>query len=93
MEIVNMNKQEEINVINGQIGNALESINPKCKLCNNPPEKFKSYHYFLNLPTVETELRQWIDKASVEGNWTQNSRAITTGLSVKDLKKDALPEI
>ena len=71
----------------GKLCNALELINPKCKLCNNPPEKFKSYHYFLNLPTVETELRQWIDKASVEGNWTQNSRAITTGFISEGLKE------
>ena len=71
----------------GKLCNALELINPKCKLCNNPPEKFKSFHYFLNLPTVETELRQWIDKASVEGNWTQNSRAITSGFISEGLKE------
>ena len=71
----------------GKLCNALELINPKCKLCNNPPEKFKSYHYFLNLPTVEKELRQWIDKTSVEGNWTQNSRAITTGFISEGLKE------
>ena len=71
----------------GKLCNALELINPKCKLCNKPPEKFKSYHYFLNLPTVEKELRQWIDKTSVEGNWTQNSRAITTGFISEGLKE------
>ena len=71
----------------GKLCNALELINPRCKLCNNPPEKFKSYHYFLNLPNVETELRQWIDKASVEGKWTQNSRAITTGFISEGLKE------
>ena len=71
----------------GKLCNALELINPKCKLCNNPPEKFKSYHYFLNLPTVEKELREWIDKTSVEGNWTQNSRAITIGFISEGLKE------
>ena len=71
----------------GKLCNALELINPRCKLCNSPPEKFKSYHYFLNLPTVETELRQWIDKASVEGKWTQNSRAITSGFISEGLKE------
>ena len=67
--------------------NALELINPKCNQCNNSPEKFKSYHYFLNIPTVETELRQWIDKTSVEGKWTQNSRAITTEFIGEGLKE------
>ena len=71
----------------GKLCNALELINPKCKICNNPPEKFKSFHYFLNLPTVEKELREWIDKTSVEGNWTQNSRAITTGFISEGLKE------
>ena len=71
----------------GKLCNATELINPKCKTCNNSPEKFKSFHYFLNLPTVETELRQWIDKTSVEGNWTQNSRAITTGFISEGLKE------
>ena len=71
----------------GKLCNATELINPKCKTCNNPPEKFKSFHYFINLPTVETELRQWIDKASVEGNWTQNSKAITSGFISEGLKE------
>ena len=71
----------------GKLCNALELINPKCKLCNAIPEKFKSYHYFLNLPVVEKELREWIDKASVEGNWTQNSRAITAGFISEGLKE------
>ena len=71
----------------GKLCNALELINPKCKLCKNPPEKFKSFHYFLNLPTVEKELREWIDKTSEEGNWTQNSRAITTGFISEGLKE------
>ena len=71
----------------GKLCNALELIDPKCKLCNSPPEKFKSYHYFLNLPVVEKDLRSWIDKASVEGNWTQNSRSITTGFITEGLKE------
>ena len=71
----------------GKLCNALELINPKCKLCNSTPVKFKSYHYFLNLPTVEPELRKWIDKASKEGNWTQNSISITTGFISEGIKE------
>ena len=71
----------------GKLCNAVEIINPKCKLCDNPPEKFKSFHYFLNLPNVDTELRKWIDKTSVEGNWTQNSKAITNGFISEGLKE------
>jgi len=71
----------------GKLCNALELINPKCKVCNNPPEKFKSFHYFINLPTVETELRKWIEKASVEGNWSQNSISITKGFISEGLRE------
>ena len=71
----------------GKLCNALELINPKCKMCGQSPEKFKSYHYFLNLPGVEEKLRAWIDKTSVEGNWTQNSRAITKGFINEGIKE------
>ena len=71
----------------GKLCNALELINPKCKICNSTPEKFKSYHYFLNLPNVEPELRKWIEKTSKEGNWTQNSIAITQGFVNEGLKE------
>ncbi len=71
----------------GKLCNALEPINPKCKMCNSPPEKFKSFHYFLNLPNVEPEIRKWIEKISKEGNWTQNSIAITTGFINEEIKE------
>ena len=71
----------------GKLCNALELINPRCKMCGQSPEKFKSYHYFLNLPGVEEKLRAWIDKTSVEGNWTQNSRAITRGFINEGIKE------
>jgi methionyl-tRNA synthetase len=41
----------------------------------------------LNLPGVEEKLRAWIDKTSVEGNWTQNSRAITKGFINEGIKE------
>ena len=64
----------------GKLCNALELINPKCKMCNSTPERFKSFHYF-------GDLRKWIDKASKEGNWTQNSIAITTGFVNEGIKE------
>ena len=71
----------------GKLCNALELIDPKCKMCNSTPEKFKSFHYFLSLPNVEPELRKWIEKASKEGKWTQNSIAITTGFINEGIKE------
>ena len=71
----------------GKLCNALELINPKCKMCGESPDKFKSFHYFLNLPGVEEKLRPWIDKTSVEGHWSQNCRAITKGFISEGIKE------
>lgn len=71
----------------GKLCNALELINPKCKMCGATPEKFKSFHYFLNLPGVEEKLRPWIEKTSVEGHWSQNCRSITKGFINEGIKE------
>ena len=71
----------------GKLCNALELINPKCKMCGATPEKFKSFHYFLNLPGVEEKLRPWIEKTSVEGHWSQNCRSITKGFISEGIKE------
>ena len=71
----------------GKLCNALELINPKCKMCGEIPEKFKSFHYFLNLPGIEEKLKPWIEKTSIEGHWTQNSQAITKGFINEGVKE------
>ena len=59
----------------GKLMNVLDLVDPKCKICKNSPTKIKSYHYFLELPSVETKLREWLDKNTKE--WTSNSKSIT----------------
>ena len=59
----------------GKLMNTLELINPRCKICKNSPNVMKSHHYFLELPSVEQKLREWLEKTSQE--WTANSRSIT----------------
>ena len=71
----------------GKLCNALELINPKCKLCNNTPEKVKSFHYFISLPDVSEKLKAWFEKTSNEGNWSQNSKSITNGFINEGLKE------
>lgn len=70
----------------GKLCNALELINPKCKLCNKPPEKIKTFHYFLRLPNIEGRLKDWINKTSEEGDWSANSKSITSGFVNEGLK-------
>lgn len=37
------------------------------------PKKVMSPHVFLDLPKVQHELEEWVNKSSVEGKWTYNS--------------------
>lgn len=71
----------------GKLCNAEELIDSKCKTCNTPPIKIKSFHYFLKLPELEKELKEWINKTSVEGNWSVNSIRIANNFLSEGLKE------
>lgn len=70
----------------GKLINALELIDPKCKICNSTPVKATTHHYFLELPDIEQRLKAWIDKASTEGDWSANSKSITYSFLSEGLK-------
>ncbi|MCQ2820385.1 MAG: methionine--tRNA ligase [archaeon] len=70
----------------GKLINALELINPKCKLCGSTPEKASTFHLFLELPNIEEKLKPWIAKASEEGEWSANSKSITYSFISEGLK-------
>lgn len=50
------------------------------------PIKKTSEHLFLDLPKLETELRAFVDKNSVEGFWSANSIQTTSGWLKTGLK-------
>lgn len=54
-----------------------ELINPRCKLDNATPEIKFSDHIFLSLDKLENRVTDWVNKESVEGNWSKNSKTIT----------------
>ena len=53
---------------------ATELIKPRCKLCAKSPEIRTSKHLFIDLPQVESKLREFIKKSSK--NWSSNARVI-----------------
>lgn len=61
----------------GGLLDPFELINPRCKLDNATPETRFSDHIFLSLDKLEGRISKWVEKASVEGNWSKNSRTIT----------------
>lgn len=50
---------------------------PQCKVCRQTPVIRSSKHLFLDLPKLETQLEQWLDKSTSEGDWTANAKQIT----------------
>jgi methionyl-tRNA synthetase len=71
----------------GNLCNALELINPKCKSCGTSPTLTKSCHYFLDLTSGTKNLQDWIDKSSVEGSWSENTKSITKSFLDGGLKQ------
>lgn len=64
----------------GKLINAIELINPKCKLCNAKPEVRSSKHIFIDLAKITPDLEKWIQKASVDGKWSDNATFFTNML-------------
>ncbi len=53
--------------------------NPKCKICGSTPVLKETSHLYLKLDDLQERLKEWSDKASKDGTWTNN--AIQTTLS------------
>jgi methionyl-tRNA synthetase len=41
--------------------------NYHCFVCKNNPVQKETSHFFIDLPAIQKELEEWIDKASVTG--------------------------
>nr|XP_046239190.1 methionine--tRNA ligase, cytoplasmic isoform X1 [Scatophagus argus] len=61
----------------GRLINAVELKEPQCKVCSQTPIISSSKHLFLDLPKLESELEQWLDKSTSTGDWTSNAKQIT----------------
>uniref|UniRef100_A0A3Q3JC61 Methionine--tRNA ligase, cytoplasmic n=1 Tax=Monopterus albus TaxID=43700 RepID=A0A3Q3JC61_MONAL len=61
----------------GRLINAVELREPQCKVCRQIPVIRSSKHLFLDLPKLETQLKQWLDTSTSTGHWTANAKQIT----------------
>uniref|UniRef100_A0A672ZPI6 Methionine--tRNA ligase, cytoplasmic n=1 Tax=Sphaeramia orbicularis TaxID=375764 RepID=A0A672ZPI6_9TELE len=61
----------------GRLINAVELKEPQCKVCRQTPVIRTSKHLFLDLPKLESQLEQWLDKSTSGGDWTPNAKQIT----------------
>lgn len=70
----------------GKLLDAIELINPRCKVCSKTPEIRQSQHIFIDLPKIQPLHAKWFEEASEKGKWTQNSIQFTTALMKEGLK-------
>jgi len=68
----------------GHLINAIDLIQPKCKLCKATPVIKQSSQLFLDLPKIESRLSEWFEKSSV--GWSHNARVITQAWLKEGLK-------
>ncbi len=61
----------------GKLLEPTDLVNPKCGTCNSTPEARDTTHLYLNLPGILPKLEEWMEKASIEGQWAKNAIAMT----------------
>ncbi|CAJ0627147.1 14115_t:CDS:2, partial [Entrophospora sp. SA101] len=61
----------------GQLLNAIDLVNPRCKTDGSRPITKESTHMFLDLAALQKDIESWVEKTSIEGNWTLNGKTIT----------------
>ncbi len=74
----------------GKVLNPDELIKPKSKITKTVPIKKKTRHLFIDLPKIEPKLKEWVDAASVQGDWDENAVAITRSWLAEGLRKRAI---
>ncbi|KAF5820232.1 putative methionine--tRNA ligase [Helianthus annuus] len=71
----------------GKLLNPTELVNPRCKVCANSPHIRATNHLFLDLPSLEGKLRDYISSMSVVGSWSQNAIQATNAWLNEGLKQ------
>jgi len=75
----------------GNLLNAIELINPKCKICGKVPITKKTKHLFIDLPKLASELKTWMEPR--KHRWSHNARSMTEswlkeGLILRSITRD-----
>ncbi|CAH8495427.1 unnamed protein product [Schistosoma turkestanicum] len=64
----------------GRLMNAVELIEPRCKICSQKPVIRSSRHLFLNLPKIENQLNTFVEQRINDSScvWTSNACTISS---------------
>ena len=66
---------------------AIELIDPRCKLCGTTPEQRESEHYFLRLSAYNEKLKEWVGR---QGHWRPYVKSFTLGVLNEGLHDRAI---
>ena len=77
----------------GTLLDPTQLINPRCHTCGSTPEVRETKHLYIDLPSIAPQLEKWLEKASVEGKWSQNAIQMTKawirdGLNERAITRD-----
>ncbi len=77
----------------GKLLDSVELVDPKCGTCGAEPEARETTHLYLDLPGILPKLEEWMDRASVEGQWAKNAVSMTKswirdGLRERSITRD-----
>lgn len=61
----------------GKLINAIDLINPRCKMCSQKPRTRTSRHLFVNLDQLEPTLKNYLNESFKNEGWSSNAKAIT----------------
>lgn len=70
----------------GKLINAVELIQPRCKVCSSSPTIRSSEHLFLNLTELQPKCAAWLERAMTDGSWSANGVSITQSWLQEGLK-------
>jgi methionyl-tRNA synthetase len=74
----------------GKLLDALDLVNPKCKICGKKPVIRETTHWFLDLPACADDLKNWLEN---KPNWKDNVKKfilswIDEGLIERSITRD-----
>ena len=61
----------------GSLLDPIELKEPRCHTCGATPEVRETKHLYIDLPALSPKLNEWMEKASVEGKWSDNALNMT----------------
>lgn len=61
----------------GKLLEPTELKNPRCSTCSHTPKVKSTKHLYIDLPAIQDEYTPWMEKTSVEGQWSKNAIQMT----------------